>query len=358
MTIFKRVVQVMSITGIVSVVLVFFFPTCRGQNLASPASLTPHPLPATELYEALTFVRGVTALGLSTSYAVEGDKYYAGQVLAADTINFAPGSRLILTGTKGPRYIIARTIILPPQGRVTLSWALDPSDSAGTSVATTPPQDFKASSGSIGGGDGAGGTAGSDGHSGNPGYPGLDAPTVYLFAGDIEGSPLIVELQGKDGGSGGTGQDGGDGGPGRSGSQGLSSVFDCKAGGGNGGNGGQGGTGGKGGPGGRGGNGGTFVVFSSSATLSKALAEGAPVIKVQATGGKGGQGGLGGNGGAGGPPGGGGPGSGLCHGGAPGVPGPPGKPGPVGDSGRDGVIGSFWITTLTNEQVKNLGIRR
>jgi hypothetical protein len=335
-------------------------PFAYSQNSSQQTpNLAPKQLGSTDLIEAMSFVRNVTILGLQQTYKVDGDMVFVGQTLAADTIIFGPKSSLIFTGERSPRYIITRKLVLPPKGAAaTISWLRDSAPATGSSGLQVPPQDSKAASGSIGGGEGADGTVGGDGHTGNPGYPGRDAPTVYIFAGNITGGAIKISLGGLDGGPGGKGQDGGDGGPGRTGSQGVSSIADCKAGGGNGGNGGRGGTGGKGGPGGRGGDGGTVVLLSSSlSVLNLGPPDAGGRLEVNAPGGKGGPGGPGGDAGAGGPGGAGGSGSAFCKGGSPGSPGASGVQGPVGDVGRDGTDGSFWVTSLTGEQIKNLGIQ-
>lgn len=318
-------------------------PDANTQDVKSQTG--PVTLDAPDLLRELVLVRNFTEVGLSASFEVEGERLFDGPVLAADTIIFHPGSRLVLAGERGDResrYIVARSLkILSGSGPAIITWQRPPVTDQ------VPPVGGAAPSGSVGGGEGSEGTLGAAGQTGNPGFPGRSGPTVFLIVGRVEGGPLKIDLRGQDGGPGGEGQRGGEGGPGRAGRAAVASIIDCRSGGENGGRGGQGGSGGKGGPGGRGGNGGTLIVMSTETTLRRLQA----AVQVEITGGDGGPGGSGGKPGPGGPGGLGGSGSGFCQGGNMGPAGPTGVAGSGGDRGPDGTAGVFGQAVLTDQQL-------
>jgi hypothetical protein len=304
----------------------------------------PVTLDAPDLLQNLVVVRDFTEVGLSASFEVEGERFFDGRVLAAETIIFQPGSRLVLAGERGDRenrYIVARTIKILNGTPPVVTWVRPSSNDE------VPPVSGAAPSGSIGGGEGSEGTPGATGQTGNPGFPGRSGPTVFLIVGRVEGGPLHIDIRGQSGGRGGEGQRGGEGGPGRAGRPGVSSIIDCRSGGQNGGPGGRGGDGGKGGPGGRGGNGGTLIVMSTEASLRRIQT----VLQADVGGGDGGPGGPGGKPGPGGPGGLGGSGSGLCQGGQMGSAGLQGAAGFDGDGGPPGTRGLFGQAVLTEQQL-------
>jgi hypothetical protein len=299
-------------------------------------------LEAPQILEAMRLVRSYTSLGLSPSFVVEKQRAWEQSVLAADTIVFGPDSQLVFLGGGGDKanvYIVARRIRVEGNGRAVVTWARPP-------VLPVPEVVGKAAPGAIGEQEGAPGRAGATGQPGNPGFPGRSAPTIYIFATQIDGV-LAVDLRGQDGGSGGRGQAGGDGGAGRKGTSGVSSPFDCSRGGGNGGDGGNGGRGGQGGTGGRGGDGGTVIIAGPGASVLGLFDH----LELALNGGKGGPGGPGGIPGAAGESGQGGNGSAFCGGGNAGRPGAPGPPAPPGATGPDGVAGIPTFTRLTDQQL-------
>lgn len=320
-------------------------PAAGGQ-----ANLERRDLKAPEVMESLRLVRGYTELGLSREFRISGEVPFDGQVLTAETIVFAPGSRLVLSGSgplgdRSERYVVARTLrVIPGTPPPVITWARDPAVSHVPKVLA--PQ--KPDPGPIGGVDGAPGGPGTDGQTGNPGYPGRSAPTLFVLVARVEGGPLQVDIRGQDGGAGGEGQPGGDGGSGRSGHPGISGFIDCRSGGQDGGPGGKGGNGGTGGAGGRGGSGGTLVLLSTQPPLAAAQ----ELFEIDVSPGKGGPGGAGGKPGDGGPGGLGGRGSGFCGGGHSGESGLPASGGLSGASGPDGVPGLFATTVLTDVQLQ------
>jgi hypothetical protein len=321
---------------------------------AQPSSSQPvNAVSPTQIFAALNTISEKTRIGITPEYTVKDTVYQDGQVFAADVLIFLPNSKLVFAGPAGDkteRYVFARVVRLPAGGPPPIiTWARDNAAQAAT------PVGGKAPAGSMGAVEGADGGPGADGQSGNPGFPGRSAPTIYMFVGSVEGEggPLMIDLQGQNGGVGGQGQVGGDGGIGRAGQPAVSGLFDCRAGGGKGGNGGRGGNGGQGGPGGRGGSGGTFILLSGSDGLASVKGH----VGVRVDLGKGGARGSGGDRGLGGPSGQGGNGNGLCSGGPPGAQGLPGSVGLRGDTGPDGVVGVVAFSEMTGEQTMNLRIR-
>jgi len=336
-----------------TLVIVVFLLAGVQQNAQPALSITnPIVLEPPQVLEALRFVRTYTELGLSPSYEVRDEKRFDGAVLAVEVLIFHPNSRLVLgrgVADREDRYILARKIRVLGQGPTAPIITWDRDDTTQRIVPRDPP----APSGSFGGAEGADGQPGAEGRSGNSGYPGRSAPTLYVFASEFEGSSLLIDMNGQDGGAGGIGQAGGAGGPGRTGPMGISSFFDCRRGGGNGGNGGSGGNGGRGGAGGRGGNGGTVILLSTQAGLGQARAH----VLVSTEAGKGGAGGEGGEPGPPGTPGLGGSGDGFCGGGAPGKVGVAGKRGERGANGDPGAPGRVAVAALPEEQLAAVRLR-
>ena len=192
-------------------------------------------------------------------YPVNPGEKFAGTVLKADEIVFAPGASLTLTNLNTPFIVI-----------VAKRWKF-----ADSSILTKVQLDPTAKA--LSGTDGGAGNNGSNGQgevnrNGNPGNPGggggsgsdgesRNVPHIYFVAGDMttpKGEPLpgflrlAVIANGTDGGAGGGGGKGGTAGNGARGKEGADSLVDCKEGPGVGGMGGiasQGGQGGKGGSG-------------------------------------------------------------------------------------------------------------
>lgn len=306
-------------------------------------------IPATQVLEAIRLLTTYADVGLPLEDVIKGDRTFDGTVMAANTLTFEPGGRLIFApavGDRTDRFVFVRTLRLAGVGG-TITW--DRTQSMQRSVAPVG----KAPPGEIGGGEGADGKAGPDGQPGNPGYPGRSAPTIYLVANRIEGGPLEIDLRGQDGGDGGKGQTGGDGGLGRPGSRAVALLGLCRTAPGNGGNGGRAGNGGRGGEGGRGGNGGTFVLLAPEAALEKM----ASLMYVDIRPGKGGDGGKGGEPGQPGEAGSAGRTESPCASASPGKPGAKGEQGPEGPDGADGEPGLFVKTALTEQQIRSLQLR-
>lgn len=212
------------------------------------------------------------ATAVTKVFPVNPGEKFAGQVLKADEIVFAPGATLTLTNLDVPFIVIA-----------VKRWKF-----ADATITTKIERDLTAKSrvGSDGGlgGNGADGQGevnrrGADGASGAPGQSGSDGetksmPHIYLVAGDLttpKGEPLPGFLRltlvapGIDGGNGGTGGKGGNGGRGARGKEGATSAFDCKEGPGQGGTGGPAGQGGLGGKGGNATDGADITVVGTKA---------------------------------------------------------------------------------------------
>lgn len=199
---------------------------------------------------------------------ISGTEKFSQQIIKADEISFAEGSRLVLTNLNAPWVVVAarRIKFAKPESYSTL--LRDPSiqSAAAGAVGTTGAR----------GADHPGetGRRGNDGYPGGPGGPGgngqtMKLPIVYLVVGDIrdpKGSvppgllSLVVNLRGVDGGDGGIGGAGGGGGNAGNGKEGAAGPFDCREGGGPGGTGGAAGPGGSGGNAGAGGNGADLVL--------------------------------------------------------------------------------------------------
>lgn len=312
--------------------------------LAQDASEVPSSAVAGEAKETR---EAIILTGLTPEYVVTGDQSYDGYFLAAQTIRFKPGARLIFSekalATRNNLIVAARTILSEDQERPgTISWA------RGDGPSQSPPMAGQAPGGTNGASDGASGGPGSNGSEGNPGIAGRAAPNLTVFMISASGAPPIFDLRGQNGGPGGTGQRGGDGGVGRQGRPASSGPFDCKRGAGRGGDGGSGGNGGLGGRGGAGGTGGTLTLVSVPDSFPTLL----QLVRPITAGGEGGDGGPGGASGSGGP------------GGAQGAkalpfckdepsrrgnPGPNGQPGTKGVKGPAGVQGDLLYTTLTQQ---------
>lgn len=313
--------------------------------------VAPQEVNSAQVSDTIRFVaQALKEGGPSPEFSVEGDKIVEGQILAVGVLTFHPGSRLIFagaTGDRSDRFIVARTIQVLSGDPPSITWKRESAPPPMT------PMDGKPSPTGFSGSEGAPGLPGAPGQTGNPGYPGRSAPTVYLFAGKIEGGPILVDLRGQDGGEGGKGQSGGDGGNGGSGRPGISSPFACSAGGQNGGPGGKAGDGGKGGTGGRGGNGGSFILLSSE----KSLAVAKDIFRVDVGSGIGGKEGEGGMPGTPGRGGNGGPGSTYCGGGGPGQIGGVGSPGLPGEIGDKGSQGTYSVVPMTSQQRQAAGVQ-
>lgn len=288
---------------------------------------------------------------VKTIYPVTGTEYFDGDVLKADEIVFASGSRLVLRGVNRPWIaIVAKKVKF-----------------ADVTAWSRIERDMSAVSGPDGssGPNGANGGRGQDdiGRAGGPGGAGGDGgtgaagqtrglPHIYFIAGEVtspDSTPLPGYLRlsllfpGIDGGNGGPGGNGGAGGRGGNGKEGATSLFDCKEGGGPGGTGGSGGRGGRGGRGGDGGAGSNITYMSTAAGI-----ELLPYAKVVNVGGEGGRGGPPGNAGV---PGGGGDGgraNGFCGSKPAGSSGSSPNPPTLGTGapGADGAKGTVTAVTV------------
>lgn len=306
-------------------------------------------IPGTQVLEAVRMLSSYAEVGLPLEDVITGDRTFDGTVMAANTITFEPGARLIFApavGDRTERFVFVHTLRLSSVGG-TITWdRARATDRPVASVGKAPP-------GETGGGEGADGKAGPDGQPGNPGYPGRSAPTIYLVVNRIEGGPLEVDLRGQAGGDGGKGQTGGDGGLGRPGWHGTALLGLCRTPPGNGGSGGAAGNGGRGGEGGRGGSGGTFILMAPDAVLEKMAA----LMYVDVRPGPGGVGGEGGEPGRPGEPAPAGRNEPPCPATSPGNPGTTGVRGAQGPPGPDGEEGLFVKTPLTDKQVRSLQLR-
>ncbi|ARO31723.1 hypothetical protein NXC14_CH03838 [Rhizobium sp. NXC14] len=197
---------------------------------------------------------------------INSEESFGQQVIKADQIVFAPGSRMVLKGLNYPWIAV-------------VTKQLRFSDPSQFSFIMRDPAVVSAADGNAGttgskGLDGTGevnrqgnpGLAGQDGTAGEPGAT-QQLPTIYIIAGEIldPGGAIPgflnfgISVAGINGGDGARGGTGGAGGPGARGKEGASSLFDCKEGPGRGGRGGDGGRGGRGGDAGNGGNGANIV---------------------------------------------------------------------------------------------------
>jgi uncharacterized membrane protein YphA (DoxX/SURF4 family) len=173
--------------------------------------------------------------------------------------------------------------------------------------------------------------------SGQPGANGAAGGSLTINGALANGSRLVIDLKGQDGGTGARGAEGRSGPAGANGVNGSDSLLDCRRSGGDGLPGGAGENGGIGGPGGNGGDGGHLRLLGAIATQ---LAR----IEFSNDGGKAGQGGPGGVGGPGGRGGLGGNRTVFCGGGSPGpqgVEGAHGVPGRMGEPGKPGKSPEF-----------------
>ncbi|WP_162820802.1 hypothetical protein [Microvirga calopogonii] len=271
---------------------------------------------------------------------ISGERRWDGFFVGVEKIQFEPGAKLVFTqkamNMGGDLYILAKEIISVSQTNPgTITWERPPLD--------VPPAKGSATAGGGYPGDDRAGNPGSNGDIGNMGYRGADAPRLTLVAQKTTG-PVLVRMDGANGGQGGKGQTGGRGGPGGNGHPASQDLVNCRRGAGDGGPGGKGGDGGPGGPGGTGGNGGTFTVITAADNVALATT----LFRVTLTPGAGGTGGpagdpgLGGDGGQGGQealP--------WCRGnGSAGPTGPAGAPGAVGKPGVAGVAGNYLVGAL------------
>ena len=341
--------------------------TERNPTTAVKQDFTPIFISSANLNDSQRQAYEAIQAGPPTEYVVEGATPFDNVVLAAKVIVFTPGSSLILGGRftdRGEKYIVAQSIkILPGSPAPRIIWPIgDPTGSQqqGTKSGLPQSNSFQypsASPGGMGAIEGSDGRPGSDGQTGNPGVPGRGAPTLLIFAKEVNGGTIGISLRGEDGGEGQPGQPGGDGGLGRTGRSsvlGLAGISGCRADAADGGQGGPGGDGGRGGPGGRGGNGGNFIFVTSSNLANADFAK--QVFQVDLSGGAGGSPAAGGKYGLGGQGGSGGNGEGPCKGGQSGSPGPNGRLGPIGTVGSQGLPGQYAITPLSDQQIKSLGL--
>ncbi len=294
-------------------------------------------LPA-EVRQVLAGVTSVQSL-----FPVNGSEPFAGTVLKADVISFAPGSELVLQNSTAPFIIIsARDVKFP-----------DAQSSYRIRFVDVPAADGADGSDGPAGANGQGesnftGRPGASGSAGAAGTTGTThaLPHLYLvvdhFSVANDAKPrsinLSLKLRGVAGGDGGRGGAGGDGGDGAEGHKGSDGLFDCKHGGGDGGRGGDGGAGGPGGAGGQGGDGAALTVISTSHGIGQFGY--AAILNQGGSGGGNGTSGRAGRAGYGGP---GGHGSVHCHGGHGGSAGT--KP-TAGVDGADGVRGQKGTVEL------------
>ncbi len=190
------------------------------------------------------------------------------------------------------------------------------------------------------GGDGLAGVVG------RPGFPGTSAPTIEIWACEIDRMPFL-DLRGQDGTAGGPGQRGQDGGNGAKGLHAAQGFGFCRRGPGEGGDGGRGGAGGRGGVGGGGGSGAAVILATPDENYLDVLTSS---ISIDLRGGRGGPGGAGGRGGTGGRGGEqGDPALPFCTrvAGRDGSPGTNGMAGFGGRSGTDGVHGELTANPIT-----------
>ncbi|MFC5460728.1 hypothetical protein [Massilia niabensis] len=208
------------------------------------------------------------ATSVTTVFPVNPGEKFAGQVLKADEIVFAPGATLTLTNLKVPFIVIAAKRWKFADATITTKIERDPSVKGSNGMPGATGGNGLDGSGEVNrrGNDGVRGEAGKLGADGQE----LKMPHIYLVAGDLtspKGEPLpgflrltLVAL-GIDGGAGGNGGKGGNGGRGAGGKKGATSGFDCKDGPGRGGTGGVAGQGGQGGKGGNGSDGAAITVI-------------------------------------------------------------------------------------------------
>jgi len=221
-------------------------------------------------------------------FTVTGVQTYNKVILQTDILKFNTMSKLVLapplinekvSDTTSPRTltIIANKIEIADQAEITYDLdgrpGLDPDTPA-------PPTNSVAAGGSNGAsvsGEGAYPRAanGGDGKPGKTGAAGIDgrsAPTLEVFAGEVNSTKMKINFKGQDGGRGGQGGNGGTGGNGQKGAASTASDSwydgdECTREPGRGGNGGRGGDAGYPGRGGRGGNGGIVKIFVPHAFL-------------------------------------------------------------------------------------------
>lgn len=283
-------------------------------------------------------------------FPVNPNEKFAGQVLRADEIVFAPGATLTLTNLNVPFIVIAAKRWKFADATVTTKIERDPS------VRPQPGAD-----GGVGNnganGQGEVNRRGNDGGAGTVGGLGGDGeskvmPHIYLVSGDMttpKGEPLPGFLRltllalGIDGGNGGSGGKGGSGGQGARGKEGATSGFDCKEGPG------QGGTGGVAGQGGQGGKGGSATDGAEITVVgTKPVTELFSYARIFNDGGYGGRAGRPGAPGQVGRGGSNAPGNGWCKSGQPGDAG--GYPEPIDQGsrgpGKDGIKGETTLITV------------
>lgn len=291
------------------------------------------------------------------SIKISGEFVIDNWLLAAKEVIFEPGARLIFSEKarelRDEFFIVAEVIRVEGQQRPpVVTWAkpeVGPQGDRGQ--AQSGPH------GTSAGDNGGNGTTGALGH---PGTDGVAGPSLTIFATGLQGSGLVIDLGGSDGGQGGNGQKGGQGGNGAQGAPaqnamrsafGMRTAVGCAAGPGRGGNGGTGGRGGQGGPGGIGGRGGNLTIIS----IPDALPTLTQLIRVDLSSGQGGEGGPRGDGGErgiGGPEG---PRTSWCGpANRPGANGQPGGEGPKGERGRASQAGDFYVGSLSREKFSEL----
>lgn len=208
---------------------------------------------------------------VTTVFPVNPGEKFAGQVLKADELVFAPNATLTLTNVNAPFIVIAAKRWKFADALRTTRIELDRTVKARDGGTGAPGDNGPKGEGEVN-------RRGNDGVAGDPGKPGGDGetmsiPNIYLIAGELtspQGEPLPGYLRltlnaiGFDGGNGGTGGRGGNGGRGAQGKIGATSGFDCKEGPGPGGTGGAAGRGGQGGRGGDGTDGADITVVGTS----------------------------------------------------------------------------------------------
>lgn len=255
------------------------------------------------------FVDAIKAAPSTSILEISGDFHTDENILKADKIVFADGSRLTFDRVDYPfLVIVAKEIIFSaPKYRATIERKKSiyaETAARGADAVGQPPKKPNA----------AHKNRGADGDPGFPGGTGalgvsIDLPDVFIATNEVSrqggGTSGFIDLKllfaGINGGQGGQGGNGGKGGAGGDGGKGIDHFFDCAGGPGDGGTGGPGGRGGRGGDGGRGGNGADIYYVGSNQALDEL-----EVSRVWA------------------PP------------GLPGRGGPPGNPGPGGDGGARG----------------------
>ena len=293
----------------------------------------------------------VAIVGLGDDFVVKGTTKFDSHFLAANTIIFEPGAKLVFSsaayGNRNELIIATKKLIVKDKANPgVITWEQPSSLLAAGSGG-------QAASGAHGVGSGSSGAAGANGSQGARGHNGKSAPDITVFFMGVDNGVPTIDFGGATGGKGGAGQKGGDGGIGQKGKSASQTLIGCKNGPGHGGNGGNGGNGGVGGVGGTGGDGGTVRLVSTPGALPSLT----QIFRVKIDGG---DGGLGGDGGAGGNAGLGG------DAGEPQLPyctaspnyrggnGTNGQLGITGSQGIKGTQGDLLTTSFTEEQLKSI----